>query len=154
MGAWPPIPSPVYFVDAQRVDSAALAGLNPQDIASVLVVKGAAARELDAHAVGRGVLAITTKRQQQSANVVAFNRQIEQVQAKHRSPSEATIQAENAEQPADVRYYLNGKVSTRTELYKLDSHTVTGVRTLQGKRAADYTHDAGAAEVFLITTQP
>jgi hypothetical protein len=154
MGIWPPLPAPVFFVDAQRVDSAAFAKLNPNDIAAIQVLKGAAARELDAHAAGRGILDITTKQQEKSAKVVAFNQQVERILKKHRSPSEATIRAENAVQPADVRYYLNGQASTRAALEKLDSHTVTGVRTLRGKRAADYTHDAGAAEVFLITTQP
>ena len=154
MGSWPPIPSPLYLVDTQPVDSVALATLNPNDIASLYVAKGAAARTLNAYAAGRGLIVITTKRNDKKAEVVAFNQQVEHVLKEHQSPSEATIRAENAYQPADVRYYLNGLLSTRAELDKLDSHTVMGVRTLHGKRAADYAHDAGAAEVFLITTQP
>ncbi|RZK27426.1 MAG: hypothetical protein EOO61_23490, partial [Hymenobacter sp.] len=124
MGSWPPIPMAVCFVDGQRVDSAAFAALKPDDIADLKVVKGAAARDLDATATGRGLIAITTKQQEKTPKVVAFNQQVEQVLKAHRSPSEATIQAENAVQPADVRYYLNGQLSSRATLDKLDSHSL------------------------------
>ncbi len=153
-GSWPPIPTPLYFVDTQPADSAVLASLNPNDIATLYVVKGAAARALNVNAVGRGLIAITTKRNEKNAEVAAFSQQVEQALKAHQSPSTATIRAENAYQPADVRYYLNGKVSNRVEINSLDSHMVMGVRTLHGKRAADYTHDVEVTEVFLITTWP
>ena len=152
-GSWPPIPTPLYFVDTQPADSAVLASLNPNDIATLYVVKGAAARALNAKAAGRGLIAITTKRNEKNAEVAAFSQQVEQALKAHQSPSTATIRAENAYQPADVRYYLNGRVSNRVEINTLDSHTVMGVRTLHGKRATDYTHNAEVTEVFLITTQ-
>ena len=154
MGSWPPIPTPLYFVDAQRVDSAGFSSLSPNDIANIQVVKGAAARALDASATGRGLIAITTKQNEQNAKALAFSQQVERVIKEYKPHSEAVIQAENAIEPADLRYYLNNSASTILELNSLDAHTVTGVRTLHGQRAANYAHDASVTEVILVTTRP
>lgn len=58
-------PKPVFYVDGVRLDSAALRRLNPGDVASVEVLKGAQAAQV-AQALGpgearRGVVVITTK---------------------------------------------------------------------------------------------
>lgn len=149
-GAWPPIPSPLYYVDGQRADSAALKAQNPNDIASIEVLKGAAAEALNPSAKGRGVVAVTTKLHEKQPAVLAFNQQLAQQRTKYAGPPE---QAGGEYQPADVRYYLNGQPSSRAAVSKIDPHAVTGLRTLHGRQATNYTHDPSVTEVFVITTR-
>jgi hypothetical protein len=65
-------PPPLYYVDG-KVQSDALKTLNPDDIASVNVFKGEKARQLAGDAGTTGIVVITTKPNQDTPEVRAFN---------------------------------------------------------------------------------
>lgn len=67
-------PAPVYYVDGQRLDSTRISTLNPNDIEFVNVLKGEAARQLAGTESARGVVLITTKANEKSPEVLAFNK--------------------------------------------------------------------------------
>ena len=50
-------------------------------------------------------------------------------------------------------YYLNGQPSTKAAVDALDPKTIASVDVLQGKQAADYTHDPHSKGVVLVTTK-
>ena len=69
-------PLAVIYLDGQRRDSTALGSLNPNDIASVSVVKAATARLLGPDEARLGVLIITTKAGQHTRAVRAFTKRL------------------------------------------------------------------------------
>jgi hypothetical protein len=127
----------IIFIDAQRQDSVALRRLNPQDIASLNVVKGEEARNYDPAAGAPGVLLVTTKQNQNRPDVVAFNeRQHLGTAAEH------ALARKIAQLPPDAAYFLNGKASTREAIAGLDSTTIARTDVLQGAQAATLAHDS------------
>ncbi|GAA4502230.1 hypothetical protein GCM10023172_25300 [Hymenobacter ginsengisoli] len=79
----------VIYLDGQRADTIALAKLNPDDIASVSVLKdGAIARQLGPDETRLGVLFITSKANEHSHRVRAFNRRLARLkQAEAQAPA-------------------------------------------------------------------
>lgn len=132
----------VIYIDAQRQDSVALHALNPQDIASLNVLKGEEARDYDPSASGAGVLVVTTKQNEHRPDVVAFNA---------RQNLRAGTPAETAARlPADAAYFLNGRASTRAIIARLDPKTVTRTSVLQGRQAAAFAHDEKVQHVISV----
>jgi hypothetical protein len=125
------------YIDGQLQDSTALQRLNPQDIASLNVVKGADARAYVPNFSGTGVLFVTTKQNQYRPDVVAFN-------AKQRLGGAARandLAMKVAKLPPNAAYFLNGKASTREVVAGVDSASITRTDVLQGAQAAALAHD-------------
>ncbi|WP_223652901.1 TonB-dependent receptor [Hymenobacter psoromatis] len=72
-------PPPAYYVDGQRFDSTALGIINPNDIESIDILKGAKALQLAPDGGQWGVVIITTKAGQHTRAVRAFNRRLKQL---------------------------------------------------------------------------
>lgn len=72
--------APVY-VNGQLIDDAALAHINPDDIAAIRVVSAPNARKLHPDAVQAGALIITTKAGEHTHAVRAFNRRLARMAA-------------------------------------------------------------------------
>jgi hypothetical protein len=82
-GPRPKGPSAVIYLDGQRRDSTALMGLNPDDIATMSVVKPDVVRWLGyKEAQGAGLL-ITTKAGAHTHAVRAFNRRLRKLEQAH-----------------------------------------------------------------------
>jgi hypothetical protein len=74
-------PLAVFYLDGQRRDSTRLSRLNPDDIASIDVLKdGALARQLGPDEARLGVIFITTKAGQHTHRVRAFNKRLVRLQ--------------------------------------------------------------------------
>jgi hypothetical protein len=67
-------PVPIYYVDG-KASQDAIGTINPNDIASISVLKGERARQLAGAAGASGAVVITTKQNQDRADVRAFNQQ-------------------------------------------------------------------------------
>lgn len=137
----------IIYIDGQRQDSTALQRLNPQDIASLNVVKGDEARAYEAGASGAGILFVTTKQNQYRPDVVALN-------AKQHLGGAARankIAMRMAELPADAAYFLNGQASTRAVVASLDSTAISRFDVLQGAQAAALAHDAKVQSAISVT---
>ena len=50
-------------------------------------------------------------------------------------------------------YYLNGKLSSKEEVDKLNPKTIDRMDVLQGKQAVDYTHDPQTTGVIMVQTK-
>jgi hypothetical protein len=146
------MPQPRMYVDGQLADSATVAATNPIDIASVYVLKGAAAAALSPQAAGRGVVSIVTKRNAQKRRVRNFEQHLRQLEAANPT-TPATIERDNALTPADVRYYLNGQPSTWAAVRDV-YQSIKSTRALRGRQAAAYAHDPAITEVFVVETNP
>jgi hypothetical protein len=145
--AWQPVPSAssqaltmsnaVVYIDGQRQDSTALQRLNPADIASLNVVKGAEARAFEPNFVGPGIVFVTTRQNQYRPDVVAFNAR-QQLGGAARAND---LAMKVAQLPANAAYFLNGRASTREVIAGLDSTAITRTDVLQGAKAAALAHD-------------
>ena len=82
-GPRPKSPLAVIYLDGQRRDSTVLMRLNPNDIATVSVVKSDLARWLGPEEARRGVLFITTKAGEHTHAVRAFNRRLDKLGQAH-----------------------------------------------------------------------
>jgi len=71
-GPKPSGPTPIYYIDGQR-STININSINPNDIASINVLKGDRASQLAGEAGAAGVLLITTKQNQNQPEVLAFN---------------------------------------------------------------------------------
>ncbi|GAB3635150.1 hypothetical protein GCM10027422_07400 [Hymenobacter arcticus] len=69
-------PLAVIYVDGQRRDSTKLADLNPNDIATVSILKADAARQLGPDEARLGVVVITTKAGQHRHSTRAFDKRL------------------------------------------------------------------------------
>lgn len=126
----------IIYIDAHRQDSVVLHQLNPQDIASINVIKGEQARDYDPSASAAGILSVTTKQNEHRPDVVAFNAH------QHLGSAAASSLAQKVAQlPANASYFLNDKVSTREVIAGLDPKTITRTDVLKGAQAADFAHD-------------
>lgn len=125
------------YIDGQRRDSTALRQLDPNDIASINVVKGTAMRAYEPDFNGPGILFITTKQNENRPDVLAFNAR------QHLSSpvAAATLAQKVAKLPADAAYFLNGRASTREAIAGLDTTTIVRTDVLQGAKAAEMAHD-------------
>jgi hypothetical protein len=146
------MPQPRMYVDGQLADSATVAAVNPIDIASVYVLKGAAAAALSPQAAGRGVVSIVSKRNAQKRRVRKFEQHLRQLEAANPT-TPATIERDNALTPADVRYYLNGQLSSWAAVREV-YQSIKSTRALRGRQAAAYAHDPAITEVFVVETNP
>ncbi|MGI4761785.1 MAG: hypothetical protein ACRYF0_13840 [Janthinobacterium lividum] len=68
-----------YYVDGQKSGSDALAKITPSDIGSINIIKGAAQQQLFGSANPDGTMLITTKANENSAAVLAFNNRVNAV---------------------------------------------------------------------------
>jgi hypothetical protein len=128
----------IIYIDAQRQDSIALRQLNPQDIASINVIKGEEARNYDPSATSAGVISVTTKQNEHRPDVVAFNA------PQHLGSAPATglsLAQKVAQLPPNATYFLNGKAASREIIAGLDSKSITSMNVLKGAQAADFAHD-------------
>ena len=71
-GPKPSGPTPIYYIDGQR-STIDINSINPNNIASINVLKGDRASQLAGEAGAAGVLLITTKQNQNQLEVLAFN---------------------------------------------------------------------------------
>ncbi len=70
-----PLPTDVvYYVDGKLAAPAALSAMNPESIGSINVLKGQEAQALTGKAAGAGVILVTTKGNENSPDVLAFNK--------------------------------------------------------------------------------
>jgi hypothetical protein len=129
----------LIYIDGQRSDSTGLRLLNPQNIASINVVKGEEARALDPKVTGPGILFVTTEQNKNRPDVVAFN--AKQHLGSTTTTSAASLAQKAAKMPADAAYFLNGRASTREAIAGLDSTTITRTDVLQGAKAAEMAHN-------------
>jgi len=100
---------PVYYVDGQLLNGN-VNDINPKDIASVTVVKGDRARQLFNTSGGTGVIVITTKANENRADVAAFNAKLNFGNA----PAEA---AAAPEKPKPVAYLAPAALAYITKTY-------------------------------------
>ena len=147
------MPTAIIYIDGERRDSTVLRQLKPADIASINVVKGEAARAYVPTADKQGVIFITTKQNQNRADVVAFNKQQQLGSANGADAVALKAVARLAKLPADAAYYLNGQASTREAIARLDSTAISNVDVLQGAQAARITHDAKVKAAIMVETK-
>ncbi|SFQ36517.1 M56 family metallopeptidase [Hymenobacter arizonensis] len=81
-------PAPVYYVDG-KLNNDVMNTINPQDIAYINVLKGEQARELIGKSGAKGAVIITTKQNQDRADVQAFNQKYGVQQPLAAAPEEA-----------------------------------------------------------------
>ncbi|TDN40033.1 hypothetical protein E4631_20745 [Hymenobacter sp. UV11] len=100
------MPTAIIYVDGQRQDSTALRKINPADIASINVVKGEAARAYAPTADKQGIIFVTTKQNQDRADVAAFNKSF---------PLTPATPAQNAAVAAIMAYMTKAYPTARLE---------------------------------------
>ena len=100
---------PIYYVDGQLLNGN-VNDINPKDIASVTVVKGDRARQLFNTSGSTGVIVITTKANENRADVAAFNAKLNFGNA----PAEA---AAAPEKPKPVAYLAPAALAYITKTY-------------------------------------
>ncbi|AMR28095.1 hypothetical protein A0257_14015 [Hymenobacter psoromatis] len=147
------MPPAIIYIDGQHQDSTALRKINPDDIVSINVLKGEAARAYVPAADKYGAIFITTKQNQDRADVVAFNKKQQLGSANSIEAVALKAIARLAQLPANASYYLNGQVSTREAVARLDSTAIRKVDVLQGAPAARLAHDAKVQTAIVVETK-
>ena len=100
---------PIYYVDGQLLNGN-VNDIDPEDIASVTVVKGDRARRLFNTSGSTGVVVVTTKTNENRADVAAFNAKLNSGNA----PAEATAAPEK---PKPVAYLAPAALAYITKTY-------------------------------------
>ncbi len=147
------MPPAIIYIDGQRQDSTALRKINPDDIVSINVLKGEAARAYVPAADKYGAVFITTKQNQDRADVVAFNKKQQLGSATSAEAVALKAIVRLAQLPANASYFLNGQVSTREAVARLDSAAIRKVDVLQGAPAARLAHDAKVQTAIVVETK-
>ncbi|TVT41208.1 M56 family metallopeptidase [Hymenobacter setariae] len=131
-------PIPIYYIDGKRIEpltTAPLAGLNPDDIRSINVLKGEQAQQFDPVASKRGLIFITTRAGAATPEVIAFNNRVDSIAPIYTSePAEV-----NAIAPKGLAYitknYPSARVIAVTKYTRVSNSGVQyRVQLAEGKR--------------------
>jgi hypothetical protein len=146
-------PTPLYYLDGQTATEAQFKALNPIDLANIQILKGEQARQMAGDKGTNGIIIITTKANENTPAVLAFNQRVQRF---------APLQAEVSKPPvafalpADALYYLDGKPSTKQAVEQLDQKSIAHVETLKDPariRRLPGLADSPATSVIFLTTK-
>ena len=112
-----------YYVDGQKSDSDALAKITPSDIGSINIIKGAAQQQLFGSASSDGTMLLTTKANEHSPAVLAFNNRINAVKpltpaTPAQNATVAAIQAYLTKTYPSAKLSLVGPVRNKADRYQ------------------------------------
>lgn len=126
----------LYYLDGQKINKAALEALNPSDIASMNVLKGAQVREVLGEVSETQAILITTKVNENSAAVVALNKKI------------------NSSINLNGKLLLvDGKEVSRAEFSRLLPSQIYQMTMLSPEKAVEAYGDKGRSGSVQITTK-
>lgn len=103
--------SAAYYIDGQKADAEALTKIAPSDISHMNVIKGAAQQQLFGSASPDGTVLITTKTNENSPAVLAFNKRINAVK-----PLTPATPAQNAAVAAIQAYLTKNYPSAKLSM--------------------------------------
>jgi Zn-dependent protease with chaperone function len=146
-------PAPLYYLDGQMITEAQFKAVNPNDIASIQILKGEQARQMAGDKGRDGILVVTTEANKNIAAVLAFNQRVQRYAPLQAEPSKPPVAFAL---PADALFYLDGKPSTKQAIEQLDQQSIAHVETLKDQtriRRLPGLADSPAISVILITTK-
>ena len=149
--------APLYYLDGQALTEAQLTTISktlaPSDIVTIQVLKGDQAHQIAGDKGRNGVVVITTKANQATPSVAAFNQKVQRIAPLQAAASKPTP-AESF--PAADLYYLDGQPSTKQALEQLDPKSFASVdvlKTQAGVRRLPGLGDSPATSAILVTTK-
>ena len=128
-----PLPKNVaYYVDGQKASADALTKINPNDISNINVIKGTEQQQLFGSASTDGTVVITTKANESSPEVLAFNNRINAVK-----PLKPATPEQNAAIAAAQAYLTKTYPNAKLEMvgpYRNQANRYMAIFTDGGKR--------------------
>ena len=146
------IQNALYFVDGEKSTKEVMEQLNPDAIASLAVFKGEEARQRLGEAAAEGVIVITTKANENSAAVVAFNKQFNSPSNSIRVEERPSSPTNMAEEITEALIFIDGKEVTEAEFKQLPQSDIKEMKVLRGSSAEQQYGARGRNGVIQVTT--
>lgn len=148
----------VYLVDGKRMDASKIKSIDPNAILKIDVLKGEQAQTLAAEKNLKGVIAITTKAGQSSAEAKEMQRKIESINISAGEPGTGVLGQVSGpdgfvQSPSDALYILNGKEISYKEMQAINPKDVASVEVLKDEKAVQQYGEKGKNGVVKITSK-
>ncbi len=142
----------VYLVDGERMDAAKIKSINPESILKIDVLKGEKAQMLVTEDNLEGVIAISTKAGQHTAEAKEMQRKIEHINAAN-VPGATSKTETTAQLPANALYILDGKEISREKVQAVNPNSIATIEVLKDETAVRQYGEKGRNGVIKITTK-
>ena len=145
-------PTSLYYLDGQPITETQYRALKQADIASIQILKGEQARQMDGDKGNNGIVVITSEANKDTWAVLNFNRRVQRI-----APLPVANASANPKQlPSDALYYLDGQPSTQQAVEQVAVKDLADMQIL--KEPASIHQLPGAANstapvAILVTTK-
>lgn len=137
--------SPLYVIDGFPIEDADNAALNPDDIASISILKDASATAIYGARGANGVVVIETKRGKSGKAVISYNGSV--------GINEVTKRMDMLSPYEFVRYMLERNLSGATATYLKDGKTLDSYKDIKGIDWQDQLFRTGQTQIHNLSVR-
>ncbi|MBC6610994.1 TonB-dependent receptor plug domain-containing protein [Hymenobacter sp. BT507] len=150
----------IYFLDGKEGDKSLIANLEPKDISRIEIFKNESAQQQFGMGKEGGVIVVTTKANQDSEAIKAFQKKYNLANPKSTQDTSAKgskrgigFRTKDGKLLPDPLYVVNGTQVTNEELVEIDPRTIDRMEVLKGEEAVASYGAKGRNGVIIVTTK-